>query len=224
MLEMLHSRGSSTSSLNFLGGISEDALPSRPSTTPESEIKIHVDGLDVPLKLAVDAGPGCGGITWPSGEVLTKYMAWRHSNDVNYLKNRTVLELGSGTGLVGLAVGLLEPSAKVYITDQKVLLDLMQRNVDLNFHQHVGPETNGESSACPVQVAELDWGGELPSGIPQEPDLILAADCVYFEADARFFKMLAKHFSSSQVDDDRPGEREKYEREGVKLLRLVRTK
>jgi predicted nicotinamide N-methyase len=46
-------------------------------------------------------------------------MSWRHSTDPDYLKNRTVLELGSGTGLVGLAVGLLEPSAKVYITDQK---------------------------------------------------------------------------------------------------------
>lgn len=45
-------------------------------------------------------------------------MAWRHSNDAIYLKDKTVLELGSGTGLVGLAVGLLEPSSKVWITDQ----------------------------------------------------------------------------------------------------------
>lgn len=67
------------------------------------------------------------------------------------------------------------------VTSIRVLLDLMQRNVDLNFHQHVGSEANPATSACPVQVAELDWGGELPSGIPHEPDLILAADCVYFE-------------------------------------------
>jgi hypothetical protein len=33
-----------------------------------------------------------------------------------------------------------------------------------------------------------------------------------------------KHFDSSPVEDDRPGEKERYEREGVKLLRLVRTK
>jgi hypothetical protein len=36
--------------------------------------------------------------------------------------------------------------------------------------------------------------------------------------------MLSKHFSAKPVEDDRPGEREKYERQGVKLLRLVRTK
>lgn len=57
----------------------------------------------------------------------------------------------------------------------------MQRNVDLNFHQEVSSEADNGISACPVQVAELDWGGELPPGVPHEPDLILAADCVYFE-------------------------------------------
>lgn len=63
------SRTSSTSSFNFLAEFTEDAVPVRPSVTPESEIKIPVEGLDVPLKLAVDAGPGCGGIAWPAGEV-----------------------------------------------------------------------------------------------------------------------------------------------------------
>lgn len=55
----------------------------------------------------------------------------------------------------------------------------MQRNVDLNFPQHTGAEDN--VGPCPVKVAELDWGGELPDGIPHEPEIILAADCVYFE-------------------------------------------
>lgn len=36
--------------------------------------------------------------------------------------------------------------------------------------------------------------------------------------------MLHKHFASTLVDDDRPGERERYERQGVRLMRLVRTK
>jgi hypothetical protein len=44
------------------------------------------------------------------------------------------------------------------------------------------------------------------------------------QADAHFFKMLSKHFSATPVTDDRPGEKEKYERQGVKLLRLFRTK
>lgn len=63
------SRSSSLASDDFLGAISEDAVPSRPSTTPQSEIQVPVEGVDGPLKLAVDAGPGCGGIAWPAGEV-----------------------------------------------------------------------------------------------------------------------------------------------------------
>lgn len=81
MPEATRSRTSSTSSFDFLGAISEDAVPIRPSTTPESEIKIHVDGLDTPLKLAVDAGPGCGGITWPSGEVRQGHFMRRTISD-----------------------------------------------------------------------------------------------------------------------------------------------
>lgn len=63
------SRSSSSASLDFLAGFSEEAVPVRPPVAPESEIGIPVEGLDRPLRLAVDAGPGCGGITWPSGEV-----------------------------------------------------------------------------------------------------------------------------------------------------------
>jgi hypothetical protein len=36
--------------------------------------------------------------------------------------------------------------------------------------------------------------------------------------------MLKKKFDSVPVDDDRPGERERYSREGVSLLRLTRRK
>jgi hypothetical protein len=44
------------------------------------------------------------------------------------------------------------------------------------------------------------------------------------QADKRFFQMLHKHFTSTTVEDDRPGQQEIYERAGVKLMRLVRTK
>lgn len=42
------------------------------------------------------------------------------------------------------------------------------------------------------------------------------------QADKRFFALLKKHFDSAPVEDDRPGERERYNREGVTLSRLVR--
>lgn len=44
------------------------------------------------------------------------------------------------------------------------------------------------------------------------------------QADKRFFALLKKHFDSEVVEDDKPGEREIYQRDGVTLLKLKRRK
>ncbi|GLB33496.1 putative S-adenosyl-L-methionine-dependent protein-lysine N- methyltransferase [Lyophyllum shimeji] len=196
----------------------------------------------IAIKLAVDASPGCGGIAWPAGEILSSYLVKRGPT---YVQGRTIIELGSGTGLVGLVAGTLagrakDERAKVWITDQAPLLDIMRQNVRAN-----ALEAN-------VAVAELNWGSLIPPEIPA-PDLILAADCVYFEpafpllvqtlrdlvdrnaesetevlfcykkrrkADKRFFGMLKKSFSWTEVMDD--PDRETSNREAITLLRLIR--
>ena len=48
------------------------------------------------------------------------------------MKGRTVLELGSGVGLAGMAAALLRP-ASVTMTDTVEMLPLMKRNVMQNF-------------------------------------------------------------------------------------------
>jgi hypothetical protein len=48
----------------------------------------------------------------------------------------------------------------------------MKENVLLNFPTTAFP---------PVLVSELDWGTTSPPSLPSNPDIILAADCVYFE-------------------------------------------
>ncbi|KZT13149.1 uncharacterized protein LAESUDRAFT_767687 [Laetiporus sulphureus 93-53] len=187
---------------------------------------------DIVINLSVDASPGCGGIAWPAGEVLSRYLARRGS-----LRGRVALELGSGTGLVGLVAGIL--GADVWITDQAPLLPIMTSNVALN----------GLSSR--VRIAELNWGTPLPADLPA-PDLVLAADCVYFEpafpllvgtlaelvpkegkdvevlfcykkrrkADKRFFTLLKKEFTWTEVTDD--PDHAVYSREAISLLRLTR--
>jgi len=98
----------------------------------------------ITITLAVDASPGCGGIAWPAGEVLSAYIARRGS-----LKGKKVLELGSGTGLVGLVAGAL--GATVCITDQAPLLEIMHRNVAIN------------DLASRVSLAELNWSARTSS-------------------------------------------------------------
>lgn len=50
-------------------------------------------------------------------KVLSSYLAQTYTT-TNTLAGRSIIELGSGTGLVGLIAGKLDASCKVYITDQ----------------------------------------------------------------------------------------------------------
>jgi len=214
-------------------GDSHTIVPVQPRSTQNELIRLSYPerGRSTPIHvvLKVDASPGCGGIAWPAGEVLANYLAQRGQD---YCTGRTILELGSGTGLVGLVAGKV--GGKVWITDQVPLLGIMQANIRLN---------QLDSS---VIASELNWGETLPPEIPR-PDLILAADCVYFEpafpllvrtlselaterteilfcykkrrkADKRFFTLLKKEFSWREVEDDPNHKR--YSEEAISLLIL----
>jgi len=90
----------------------DSIVPTQPPST-QRQIQSHSFG-HIALDILVDAGPGCGGIAWPAGQVLSDYLVHRGSH---YLQDRQVLELGSGTGLVGLVAAKLG-APKVIITDQ----------------------------------------------------------------------------------------------------------
>lgn len=160
------------------------------------------------------------------------------------LTNKTPcsVELGAGGGLVGLAVARgCEVGMPIHITDQIPMFELMKDNIALN----------NLSSAVVASI--LDWGEPIPSHIPSKPDIILAADCVYFEpafplliatlhdllgpnsvcyfcykrrrrADLRFMKMAKKAFDVQEIRDD-PNAAE-YSRESLYLytIRLKPTK
>ncbi|KAI0434433.1 putative methyltransferase-domain-containing protein [Xylaria sp. FL1042] len=123
------------------------------------------------LRLHEDLTNGCGGQLWPAGMTLAKYMLRYHARG---LAGKKILELGAGGGLVGLAVArgcdLGENHFPLCITDQMEMFSLMQHNIALN-------ELKGK-----VEAKLLNWGEPLPAEIvANPPDVILAADCVYFE-------------------------------------------
>ena len=95
----------------------DDLFPLVPAQPPSVHNQtVHLSFQDITVTLTVDAGPGCGGIAWPAGEVLSRYIV-RQGRD--YWKGKRVLELGSGTGLVGLVAGYL--GAHTVLTDQKLV-------------------------------------------------------------------------------------------------------
>ncbi|GAA98416.1 uncharacterized protein L969DRAFT_94222 [Mixia osmundae IAM 14324] len=191
------------------------------------------------FQLLVDAGPGCGGITWPAAEVLTAYLANILALNPSWLEGKRIVELGAGTGAVSMALARMMKKrgsrTTIYSTDQAILLDLMDANTVLN---DVGDTVN---------VRELSWGETIASEM-QTPDIILAADCVYFEpafpllmktlrllatptseilfcykkrrkADKRFFVMLRKVFTVTAVVEDFVCHRD-FRREAIFLYRL----
>lgn len=193
------------------------------------------DGLlKEPLKVHQDGGAaGCGGRLWPAGELLSRYLI--RQPQIPY---RKIIELGSGTGLAGLAVAVGHPEAdfELYITDQENLMHLMEENIILNDQQDR------------VKAEVLNWGEELPE-YAKNADLILAADCVYLEkafpllektlldltndgtrvlmaykkrrkADKNFFKAIKKNFDVVEIKDF--PEFEKFHREVVYLFEIVR--
>ncbi|KIS70139.1 uncharacterized protein UMAG_11570 [Mycosarcoma maydis] len=164
----------------------------------------NVRWWDVHLKL--DMTSGCGGKIWPAAEVLGAYIAGKYScpadapedrtptsnqrfNNHNFdWRNKSIIELGSGTGLVGYLVHALGLSnCRIWVTDQDVMLPLMRDNLALNFH--LDPNSPCSSIAYSpdqsgfVQVAELNWGQRLPEfATTHPPDVLLLADCVYLES------------------------------------------
>jgi hypothetical protein len=118
------------------------------------------------------------------------------------------------------------------ITDQIGMLPLMQQNIALN------------DLSDAVATAVYDWGEPTPYAVPEEPNIILAADCVYFEpafpllqktmldliggntvcyfcfkkrrrADMHFIKTIRKMFNVKEVNDD--PDKEIYSKENIHL-------
>lgn len=160
---------------------------------------------DVALKL--DMTKGCGGKIWPAAEVLGAYIAGKYSRfeeskggdegeekNKGYYKNgfdwrgKTIIELGSGTGLVGYLVhALCLSNTRILVTDQDVMLPLMRENLLLNFPSPSSSSsqftsTNTDTGGL-VEVAELDWDtAPGPKFTSPQPDVLLLADCVYLES------------------------------------------
>lgn len=160
------------------------------------------------------------------------------------------LELGAGGGLVGLALARgCKTNKPIIITDQLPMLSLMQQNIALN------------SLDTEVIAGVLDWGTSISAAIEkhfskptfplgeQYPDVVLAADCVYFEpafplllqsmhqllgpetvccfcfkkrrkADWRFIKEMKKQFEVADIAYD---DRNQDVREGIYLYEVRRS-
>ncbi|OQR98618.1 hypothetical protein ACHHYP_08348 [Achlya hypogyna] len=119
-----------------------------------------------------NTGQGTGLTIWDGSVVLAKYLEGQQAGDAHNVAGLRVLELGAGTGLVGLAAAFCGASS-VLLTDLAYTLPNTESNIARNEARLRAkfPDQN-------VDAAELDWfaPGDMP-----DVDIILGSDIVWVE-------------------------------------------
>ncbi|GAB6024198.1 Methyltransferase-like protein 21D [Chamberlinius hualienensis] len=112
---------------------------------------------------------GC--VVWDAALVLAKFLIYNQnqSNKLINLVNSTIIELGAGTGIVGITAAVL--GADVILTDISEYVDLMQKNIEYNQLYIKGK----------IQCKSLYWGKSDEEFAKCAPKYILVSDCVYYK-------------------------------------------
>uniref|UniRef100_A0A4W3J6W0 Uncharacterized protein n=1 Tax=Callorhinchus milii TaxID=7868 RepID=A0A4W3J6W0_CALMI len=136
---------------------SPDVLP------PNKVICIRLCGHNLKIAITFDSSQGVSGIIWNAGVVLCNYF----EKEAIRFSGKKVIELGSGTGLVGILAALL--GGEVTLTDQAYALPQIEVNVAANI-----PPSDVRRST----ISALSWGQDQNS-FPADYDIILGSELVF---------------------------------------------
>ena len=96
---------------------------------------------------------------------------------VRLIRRARVLELGSGTGLLGIAAAAIYPEATYHLTDLPEIVPNLEFNISANaalFQDSTRPE-----GQYPITAAVLNWEDARPQPTYKRYDVILASDLLY---------------------------------------------
>lgn len=184
----------------------------------------RMDNAIQEIKLYTDPVRGSSGMTvWDSGISLAKYFEHLSSNGhlgKQGAKFNRVLELGCGTGIVGLTLSRLLPETKVVLTDKPEVLDLCRKTLELHPYPNVFLEplrwedqSNTQSvidkhgSFDTIIFSDLIAWPELYKSLTEtlkyicgyETTVIFANEKRDFGVEAEFYRLLGKEFTFSHV-------------------------
>ncbi|XP_041532218.1 protein-lysine N-methyltransferase EEF2KMT isoform X2 [Microtus oregoni] len=134
------------------------------------------DSVTLSESTAIVSHGTTGLVTWDAALCLAE---WAIKNPAVFT-DRTVLELGSGAGLTGLAVcKACHPRAFIFSDCHGQVLEQLRGNVLLNGFS-LEPDTPTDPGSPKVTVAELDWDEVTASQFSAfQADVVIAADVLY---------------------------------------------
>jgi len=131
------------------------------------------EGKDLQIEQYTEGEEGC--VVWDAALVLTSYLQKKRDATAPTPIYNHALDIGSGTGVVGLALLKMCIAQNVTLTDRASQIPLIRRNADLN--------CTAEQLANNLRVETLTWDCEEEVSRIESShhtfDLITASDCVY---------------------------------------------
>ena len=166
------------------GGVYDDDgrwWPDNPSEVEE----ISVPGHARSIKVKEDLRFGTGGRVWNTALALVSLLA-EHPDLIS--DKRHIVELGSGTGFLGIACSILlsahtgldlhrPDGPRITVTDRESLIPIMKEHIRIN------------GVADGVEAATLVWGADVSAF--GAPDAVLMADVAFTDAYADLAATLA---------------------------------
>jgi predicted nicotinamide N-methyase len=149
---------------------------------------------------------GTGATVWDSCVVLAKYFEKAHKT----YSPRVILELGAGTGLLSIVLGILFPNSQVVSTDLSSVVPLLQHNIDNSKIGSIVCKEFDFTAQHPVDVhpdmivmSDLITWPELYDSLVATLDRLASKDTIVlfshesrsFEKEAHFYARLSKHFT-----------------------------
>ncbi|XP_040829323.1 protein-lysine N-methyltransferase EEF2KMT isoform X3 [Ochotona curzoniae] len=183
------------------------SLEEKLKASSDSKLLLHLlqkpsgDAVTLRESTAIIAHGTTGLVTWDAALYLAE---WAMQNPATFT-HRTVLELGSGAGLTGLAIcKACQPRAYIFSDGHSHVLEQLRQNIILNGFS-LELDVTIEPEHPTVTVAQLDWDtGTGPQLSAFQPDVVIAADVLYCPDAILSLVGLLKRLSGCRKDQRPP--------------------